>query len=96
MSYVRDAASVIRELIPEQLVPEHADSLFLVYAVLALTKGEAVTGEDVHHAWTAWMDLKGEDHPSKIPYGQLDPQVRTEDQPFVDAIRTAARRYQTS
>jgi hypothetical protein len=92
-SYIRDVAEAIRlELDPDLLPDMNADLLFLIYAVLALSKGEAVTRRDVHDAWSAWMEASGEPHASLVPFDQLDPATQDEDEPFVAAIRRVAAR----
>jgi len=90
MTYLDDTARRILSLVPPELVPEHSDALFLLYAVLARSKGAATRAEDVHDAWTAWMSLNGSQHPSMVPYDQLPHATRIEDEPFVAAIREAS------
>jgi hypothetical protein len=51
-----------------------------------------VTAEDIHDAWTAWMEIHGEHHESMVPFEQLPQAVRVEDSPFVAAIQAVARR----
>lgn len=63
-----------------------------MYAVLALAKGQALTGRDVHNAWSAWMSSIDPDHESVEPYDELAPDVRREDDPLVAAIRRVAPR----
>jgi hypothetical protein len=92
MSYVRELAEAIRAEIPSRLIPEDADDLFLIYALLARAKGHKVTEEDVHDAWTAWMEARGQQHESMVPFDQLPESVRVEDRPFVAAIHAVARR----
>lgn len=70
---------------------EDTADLFRLYAVLLLGKGMAVTGEDVHNAWVAWMLSKGEGHESLIPFSELDPKTQAEDSPFVSAIQRVAQ-----
>lgn len=65
--------------------------LFLIYAVLALAKGERTSAPDVHDAWAAWMLGRGRSHRSLVPFEQLDSPVQHEDDPFVEAIRGVAR-----
>lgn len=43
----------------DALPDEDTSSLFRIYAVSLLAKGEEVTREDVHNAWIAWMLGKG-------------------------------------
>jgi hypothetical protein len=91
MNYVEQVAKAIRNEVPEDALPESdTDSLFIFYAVLCLTKGSKVSGEDVHDAWSAWMTLRGEQHESLVPYQELPAEVRAEDSPFVVAIRRVA------
>ena len=90
MSYLRELASSIRAEVPARLVPSGSDDLFLIYAVLARTKGDRTTVEDVHDAWSAWMEMRGEQHESMVPFHQLGESVRAEDIPFVEAIHAVA------
>jgi hypothetical protein len=89
MSYLRELAIRIRDSVDSDLVPDDSDSLFLLYALLGRTKGTAVSTEDVHDAWVAWCELRGEDHPSAVPFDDLSAETRAEDIPFVQAIRSA-------
>lgn len=91
MTYLDAVAEDIRRAVsPSALPDEDTSSLFLSYAVLLLAKGEAVTGEDVHNAWVAWMEAKGEDHESMVPFAGLPVSIQSEDSPFVLAIRRVA------
>lgn len=68
-------------------------SLFLIYAVLCLSKGEATTNEDVHDAWSAWAvnaHPLGRRHHSLVPYAELSPEIQDLDTKFRDAIRLVA------
>jgi len=92
MTYLDDVGRNIRNAVPEDALPdEDTKNLFLSYAVLLLAKGEAVTGEDVHNAWVAWMLSKGDDHEMLVPFSELPHDTQAEDSPFVVAIRTVAR-----
>ena len=92
MNYIQDVASEIKGVVPASVLPdEPTDRLFLYYAVLALTKGESVALRDVHDAWSAWMTEIDPSHESIRPFEELDPDVRGEDDPYVNAIRTVAR-----
>lgn len=93
MSYLRQLADEIRAVLPHKTVPADSDELFLLYALLALVKGNAVTAEDVHNAWVAWMEMRGERHESMVRFGELAQDVRAEDDPFVAAIRTVVSRH---
>jgi len=92
-SYLRDVASAIRGEVTPSLIPDkHTDSLFAIYAVLALAKGAEVSAEDVHNAWTAWMLARGEEHEAMVSYEELPDSTRREDDPYVLAIRRVAER----
>lgn len=90
MSYITELADRIRSRVSPDLVPEEdATRLFLIYAALALAKGEATTPRDVHNAWAAWMAERDPTHGSLQPFEKLDPEKQAEDDPFVAAIRSA-------
>ena len=93
MNYLERVAAQIKERIPADTLPAgDTRPLFLMYAVLARAKGEAVTPEDVHDAWAAWMTSSGlSDHEALIEYQRLDVGTRREDDVFVAAIRDVAR-----
>jgi hypothetical protein len=92
VSYLRADAGLIRELLPpEARPPSDADSLFLLYAVLMRAKGEQVTAADVHNAWAAWTETRNPDHAALVPFDELSPATQREDDPYVQAIRAAAR-----
>ncbi|RIK04229.1 MAG: hypothetical protein DCC48_14155 [Acidobacteria bacterium] len=93
MTYLSDVADEIKRELPPDVVPsEDAGDLMLLYAVLCLAVGHAVTAENVHDAWTAWMTARGQEHDSMVPFGDLAPDVQLEDEPFVLAIRRVADR----
>jgi hypothetical protein len=96
MTYLDELAREIRARLAEGVAPSDSESLFLIYAVLARAKGEQVTPEDVHDAWVAWMAIRGEEHESMVPFDELPSDVRSEDLPFVDAIKAIARRRPSS
>lgn len=92
MTYLEAIATAIHDAVPSDALPdEDTTSLFLMYAVLLLAKGEDVSREDVHNAWVAWTISKGEGHESLVPFSELSPDTQSEDSPFVVAIRTVAR-----
>lgn len=95
MTYLEKVAQQIGRRVPDNLMPPDANGLLLMYAVLARAKGMAVTAEDVHDAWAAWMIMRGEDHPSVRPFSELSADVRREDEPFVSAIRDAIADIET-
>lgn len=86
--YLDEIASKIRSYLPQDRLPEgNSDELFLLYAVLARSKGKAVTCSEVHDAWAAWMASRNSDHASLVEYDQLSDDVKREDTLFVEAIR---------
>jgi hypothetical protein len=92
MSYLDDVATAIRGHVPADALPSgDLDALFRLYAVLALAKGDAVSAEDVHNAWAAWMQGGDADHDSLRPFEDLEAETRAADDPYVEAIRAAAR-----
>jgi hypothetical protein len=91
MSYITDAAALIRENLPaDARPPQGSDSLFLLYAVLLRSKGEQVTAADVHDAWAAWMELQNPLHPAIAPFDELPAPKQEMDLPYVRAIHAAA------
>ena len=92
MTYLDTIAMLIRDSLPEGTQPPDAsESLFRFYSVLARAKGEAVTAEDVHDTWAAWMQTVNQDHAALVPFDELEPEVREEDIPYLKAIQKAAR-----
>lgn len=91
MTYIEKLAeSIFQEVNPSSPLPEKERSLYLIYAVLALTVGEEVTRQHVHDAWAAWKALSDPSHRSLKPFWELTPEVQAEDDPFVNAIRRVA------
>jgi hypothetical protein len=93
MSYLDDLAATIRGYAPASGLPTaELNSLFRLYAVLALAKGEDVTAEDVHNAWAAWtQDSDACHHHAVRPFSELDYATQAEDSPYAEAIRSAVR-----
>lgn len=95
MSYLDPLADLIRAALPSDAEPPaDSDDLFRLYAVLLLAKGEEVTDEDVHNAWSAWMQAHDDTHEALVPFADLDSETRAFDSPYATAIRSAARRSQ--
>jgi hypothetical protein len=93
MTYLDNLAATIREHAPAGVTPTAGlDSLFRLYAVLALAKGEDVTAEDVHNAWAAWTQESGEHHREVRPFSELDDATQAEDGPYAEAIHLAVRK----
>jgi hypothetical protein len=92
VTYIEEIARAIHSRVsPDRPLPDEERGLYLIYAVLALTVGERVTRRDVHDAWSAWKATTDPDHESIQPFEELDAGVQQEDEPFVSAIKEAAR-----
>lgn len=92
MTYLDEIAGEIQRRVAPDLLPEgDTASLFRLYALLVRAKGEAVTAEDVHDAWSAWMAERDPEHRSIRPFSELDPATQAADEPYLRAIRAAAR-----
>lgn len=87
-SYIREVADAISAKTDD---PSPNDLLYLVYAVLALTKGETVTASDVHDAWSAVAEYEGTATEAVVPFALLAESVRRRDARFVVAVREVAR-----
>ncbi len=81
------AALIEQSLDPEDRPSEDAETLYRLYALLALTVGSATTPENVHDAWVAWTLLRGDEHEALVPFNQLAPAIQELDWPYVNAIR---------
>ncbi len=91
MNYIQQIARDIRSRVTNDLMPEQdTDELFLIYAMLVLTKGAQTTREDVHNAWSAWMSKSDPTHESIKPFNELDATAQCEDEPFQAAIVAVA------
>jgi hypothetical protein len=92
VNYLDELGGQIRARVPPGDLPdEDTASLFRLYAVLLLAKGESVTTADVHNAWSAWMADRDADHDSLTPFAELPAGKVAEDEPFAEAIRLVAR-----
>jgi len=90
MDYLTATAEEIRRHLPR----EHRSGeprLFLLYALLARTKGLETTAADVHDAWAAWKAIAGEQHEAIVPFESLSREVQDQDLPFLHAIHQVAR-----
>lgn len=91
MNYIDTLADKIEQSLSSELRPRtNAKSLYRAYALLALVKGQDVTLENVHDAWSSWKAATDPDHESICPFSELDQQTREKDRPYVDAIRRIA------
>lgn len=86
MTYIQDAVEAMTKALPDQ--PEE---LLRLYALLALTAGVDTTWEDVHDAWALWRDKTRSDHPSIVPFNELEYEVQELDLPYQKAIVKVAR-----
>lgn len=91
MSYL----DTIRDAMHAELPGLHPDLIDL-YALLALTKGEEVTLENVHDAWGLWTRHTRPDHPSLVPFSELEPEVQELDELYVQAIKAATARTRST
>lgn len=93
MTYLDDIARRIESKVSPWLVPTNSADLFRLYALLVRAKGAEVDAEDVHDAWVAWMASKGESHRSMVEFSSLSPDVQSEDEPFLAAMRAVALEF---
>jgi len=93
MSYIEQVAAKIRARARSRYtgVTEEDNDLYLFYALLALTVGEAVTRENVHDAWAAWASLRRPNHDDLRPFAELGEEDQLQDEPFRRAIIDVAR-----
>jgi hypothetical protein len=92
MTYIECIAARIYDGVhPGEPVPQEQKGLYLIYAVLALSVGEAVTLENVHDAWSAWTVLTSAEHASVRPFPELSQETKQEDELFRAAIGRVAR-----
>jgi hypothetical protein len=86
----------VRDASPASTLSEDdTATLFRLYAVLVLVKGEDTTAADVHHAWAAWKAERDPANPDITPFGELDESTQAADEPFVLAIREVASQIST-
>lgn len=85
------AAEIQRTADPDSSPPDEDLSLYRQYALLLLSKGEAVTAEDVHNGWATWASDHDPDNRNLIPFKELSRSDQRKDDPYVTAIRKVAR-----
>lgn len=91
LSYIEGIAEQIKsKLDPDSLPSGPTDGLLFCYAALVLTVGEAVTLENVHDTWSAWMLGVDPTHEAIRPFSELDDATAAMDEPFAHAIRLVA------
>lgn len=74
-------------------------NLIRLYALLVLVKGENVTLEDIHDAWSMDMNFKditppfcyGHEHRSIVPFDQLSKETQNKDREYLDALISVAK-----
>ncbi len=88
MNYAEKAMQALLDNYPGD-VPE--GGLTELYTLLVLVKGEDVTLEDVHDAWSVWTNSNVEWHRSLVPFEELSEYTQGLDQPYATAIIEAAR-----
>ena len=87
-----DAGQILKEAHPNHgSIDANELLLWRIYALLMRAKGEAVTREDVHDAWSVWAAHVQGEHRSMIPFEELDPAVQELDERYVQAIHAVAR-----
>lgn len=70
-----------------------------LYAFLVLVKGESITLEDIHDAWSMDMNYKditppfcyGHEHKSIVPFDQLSEETQNKDKEYLDALLNIAK-----
>ena len=97
MNYLDNLAARIRAAVPADKLPDDdTRALFRTYAVLLLAKGDAVDASDVHNAWSAWMLDRDPTHESLVPFDELPADASRQDEPYLAAIRHAARELEAA
>jgi len=86
------AAEIQRTSDPNSTPPDDDLSLYRLYAVLLLAKGQTVTSEDVHNAWAAWASEHDPASRDIIPFKELSLHVQKKDDLYVQAIHDVAKR----
>lgn len=89
--YLEKSAAAIRAALDRNTKPPpDSDFLFVLYAILLRSKGDAVTSSDVHDAWSAWISISRPDHEAIKPFDELQLEIQQEDEPYAEAIRRVA------
>lgn len=73
---------------------EDAGTLLDLYALLAISKGQQTTMEDVHHAWGFWTNRNRPDHKDLVPFSLLAAETAEYDRPYFAAIMEVAKLLQ--
>jgi hypothetical protein len=91
MTYIEDARNALLAVYPDEVESAEDARLIDLYTLLVLVRGEETTLEDVHEAWAVWRSRTRPDHPSIVPFEELEKDVQEMDRPYVEAIRAAAK-----
>lgn len=97
VTYIEEIARDVWEASGESETwyPDNEASLWLGYAVLAMTKGADTTSRDVHEAWSAWAVVRYDgQHRSIVPFDELTPEIQAYDDLYRDAIHTVATKLE--
>ena len=92
LNYIDQIAKAIATECGYESIGLDDERLLRIYAVLALTLGEATTNQAVHDAWSAWKSEYNPLHKSLIPFKELTPDVQELDTLYRDAIISVSRR----
>lgn len=87
-NYIEAARARLLEVYPRLGERPERDDLYLL---LVLIKGESVTLEDVHDAWSVWCARANPGHPSIVPFGDLSLEVQELDRKYMERIAAAAK-----
>jgi hypothetical protein len=91
-TYLDEDADLIRSLLARDVaVPVESQGLFVLYALIMRTKGQATSLSDVHDAWSAWKQGQDPAHRCLVPFRELDESTQLADLPYLHAIQEAAR-----
>ncbi len=89
MTYTEKARTLLLGRLPA-LGAWELSGLLDLYTLLVLVKGEAVTVEDVHDAWSVSVRCTSPDHPSVVPFVDLPWAVQERDAKYAAAVRVVA------
>lgn len=87
MNYIE---KVQNKLSPKTDLSKDEDALLDLYTLLAIVKGDETTMEDIHDAWSIWMNRKDKKHRSLIPFKELPEHVQEYDRPYMEAVHDTA------
>jgi len=86
-TYIEEIATRVKNVwAPQCALTEGDRTIYLIFAILALTKGTDTTKEDVHHALDAWNVLIDPEFKGVVPFDEMPAYIQNSAQPFVDAI----------